>query len=406
VLKKSFVNISLVSAGHILNAVLGFFFIIVIAKKLSLNDFGKYAMLTSLLIAMAKLTDFGTNSLYIAKSISQNKINLLQKFYSLKIILFMAASSISIGILNLLGLSSLLLIAIFLFGLFAYAVNFTLYTLFQKEEKFIMLILLNTIIATIKGVFAIIILTGLLRPTLLNTFSIFCFSVFASLLLILFLPKKTRIFRPAFTGMFSYLKQAYPAGISQMIYEGWPAIKNTVAKLAQGFSNVGIFSLADKISSIFRLIAISVFTVLLPKNARRKKEKLHYDLKESLLISVGIIFLAVIAAFISGFLVTGFFGTKFHDSIGLLYILIFASAFTSIGTFFENYFFVEEKINYLLKLSVGKLIIFLVFCAVSVPTYSLTGLAVSYLVASLLVLGAISVIIIRGSKSNNGVKYL
>ena len=85
-LKKSLIKISYVSLGNILNAGLGFLYIAAVAKTLELNDFGKYALLASFLVIIAKIIDFGTNSIYVAGTIS-NKEDLNEIFFGVKLFL-------------------------------------------------------------------------------------------------------------------------------------------------------------------------------------------------------------------------------------------------------------------------------------------------------------------------------
>jgi O-antigen/teichoic acid export membrane protein len=179
-----------------------------------------------------------------------------------------------------------------------------------------------------------------------------------------------------------FLKEAFPAGVSLLISEGWSSIANIITKFAKSFSDVGLYSLADKLSAIFSLISFSIFTVLLPKNSKRKKENKRYDFKETTLISIGILLLAFMGVIASRMLVVPIFGENFRASLPILYILLFASAFTAINTFMENYFFVEKKTNNLLPISLTRLISFVVVSFVLLPIYSINGIAWASLISS------------------------
>jgi len=381
--KKSFINITLVSAGNIINTILGFLFLTVIARTLTLEDFGKYALLTSLLTFLAKGTDFGTNSLYVSKSITSDNKSLLGVFYSLKIILVLLFIPVALLILSLLKIQDMYMSAVFIAGLIAYGINFTIYSLFQKHENYLMLILVNSIIAVIKFIFAILIFFNIFIPTLSAAFSIFSLSVYPSLLLILFLPKEFKNFKISFNNMVIFFKEAFPAGISILVSEGWSSIANIITKFAKSFSDVGIYSLADKLSAIFSLISFSIFTVLLPKNSQRKKEHKAYDFKETSLIATGILLLAIFGIIISNLVVVPIFGSNFKESLPILYILLFASAFAAINTFMENYFFVEKQTNKLLPIALIKISTFVITSIILLPKYSIGGVAWASLVSSL-----------------------
>jgi O-antigen/teichoic acid export membrane protein len=382
ILKNPFAKISAVSAGNIFNAVIGLTFLTAVARSLSVDDFGRYALLTSLLVLISKVIDFGTNSLYVTRAI-KNEEHQHDIFVTSKLVLFTAAIPLAIAglyIVNLLELNNFL---IFLVGLFAYGINYTFFALFQKLEEFHIVVGLNTLPALIKALGAILIFTGVITINLTSAFFIFSVSILFSAVFYFYLPKEFQTFSFNLNGVNALIKRAAPAGVSLMVNNGWSAIANSVAKIAKTFTDVGIFSVADKVANIFTLISVSIFTVLLPKNARRKKENLEYDLKETLLLSGGILMLALAVTLISQILVIPVFGIRYADSVGLLGILIFASAFTAINTFVDNYFFVEEKTEFLFYITSAKLVTFLVGAFVLIPMFALRGLAFAQLGAAL-----------------------
>ena len=110
---------------------------------------------------------------------------------------------------------------------------------------------------------------------------------------------------------------------------------------------------------------------------------------ETIVISLGVILLAVLGIVVSNLIVIPLFGENFRNSLPILYILLFASAFSAINSFMENYFFVENKTKSLLPISVTKLISFITFSLLLLPYYSINGIAYASLISSLLVTGMI-----------------
>ena len=109
--KKTFVSVSFVTAGNFLNAVMGFIFLSAVAKSLSLELFGRYALLTSLLTTVGRLTDFGTNSLYVSDhDPDQKKLN--SRFLTLKVFLTISALVISVLLLPLFKFETGLIVTI------------------------------------------------------------------------------------------------------------------------------------------------------------------------------------------------------------------------------------------------------------------------------------------------------
>lgn len=391
---KSLFRILFIGFGNFFNAGLGFLFIAAVARSLSLADFGKYALLTSFLVFVAKITDFGTNSLYVAKAI-RGVGQSLDKFLSLKIFLLLSAIPVSLFFLLFFNFTQTEIVFIYLLGLFSYAINFALFGLFQKIENFLLLILLNTIPASIKGIFATLILLGIFKINMVQAFLIFSGSIIPSLFLYFYLPSELKSFRISTQGIKELFSETLPAGISQLTSEGWSAIANGIAKIAQSFENVGIYSLADKISGTFSLVSLSIFTVLLPKNAKYKKETNSYDLTETVFLALGVITLSFAAIVVGRYLVPVVFGEKFRESLTILNVLIFANAFTAIHTFMENYFFVEEQTGKLPLIYAAKLISFAFLVILLVPAYNLSGLAYSQLFAAILATVTTTILIIK-----------
>lgn len=380
---KSFGKISLVGTGNVLNALFGFAFLTVVARSLDIETFGKYALLSTLLLTISKLVDFGANSVSVARSITEEDKNLPNSLYTLKIIQFFISIPISLITLNLLGINNLLISGVFILGIFAYTINYLFYALFQMKEKFAEMVLINTLPQTIKLIFAGLILSGAVAPSLNITFGIFSLSMFATLFLLRRLPDDARSMRFDLTNVTKLFKQSYPAGFSQIVYESWGSINNIIAKTIKGFGDVGILSLANKISNIFSLVSLSVFAVLLPKNAKSKLKGTSYDYIEAGTIAVSILILAFISIGFSEIFIVKIFGTKFSGSVKLLDILIFASAISSIHSFLENLFFVENKTNYIFAITSVKLFSYLVSALILVPGYSIYGICWANLVSAL-----------------------
>ncbi len=357
-----------------INALLGFIFLWAVANSLNLADFGKYALFVSILLVLARLTDFGTNSVFVTKSIL-HKVN-SQEFITLKFFLFAVASILGLISLAIFRLFSVDLILIMLGSLFAYTLNYLLYAFYQKEESYSLLVLLYTIPAVIKAFFAPLLMLGILKPTVPLTTGIFGFSIFSGLFLLLI---NNTLKSQKLKLNFSLLKPSWPAGISQIITEMWPALSNAIANTIQGFSDVGVFALANKVSVIFTLISLSIFTVLLPKNAKRKKQDLKYSFDEIFLLSGGILIIGIFGIVASKFVIARFFGPQFERSLGLLNVLVFAAAFSAIASFMENYFFIQEDTKKILTISLSKLGAFVLGVLFLVPSLSLTGLAYAQL---------------------------
>lgn len=399
ILKK----VSFVSAGNILNAGFGLVFLTASARVLTPADFGKYALLTTLLVFMSKVVDFGSNSVFVAESLKEsltvnNKVELVKTFTTLKVMLFGLAVLLSLVAFYALGFRSPALLAIFLAGLIFYSINVTLFAFFQSAEMFGHAVLLNSIPAFFKAVVGGLMLLGIFSLPFIAIYATFCLSMVLCLLLYFFIPKEFKHLNNADVangGFIQVFRASFPAGVSQLISQGWSAISNTIVKFSKGFSDVGVFYLADKIANVFSLISLSIFTVILPQNARRKKENLPNDLKETGVLALLVMVLAVGFVSVSGIFVTSVFGDKYAGSLLILDILIVSAAISAIHAFMENYFYIHDSTKTIMYISLVKLTVFVLLSFLLLPSLSLKGLAFSQLISALFGLILVSFLTVR-----------
>ncbi len=381
-------KISLVTIGNMFNAFLGFIFLWAVANALPIEQFGKYSLFISLMVIIGRLTDFGTNSTFVANSIlSKTKKSTL--IYT-KIVLTGTALIIGFSVLALLNLLTLKLSLIFTGGVVAYSLSYLLYAFYQREERYTLLVLLYTIPALIKAASAPFFYFKLINPSVEMASAIFGLSIFSGCFLLINSNPLKNIKLNLSKENLILLKNSWPAGISQTINEVWSALSNSIAKIISGFADVGIFSLASKVSVVFSLLSLSIFTVLLPKNAKRKKQELKYSFDEAALLAMLLLVMGIVGVISSRFVISTFFGPQFKGSLELLNILVFAAALTSISAFMENYFFIEQDPKKILIINTSKLATFLLSVLILTPSLKLQGLAYAQLFA------AIAALIITG----------
>lgn len=182
---KSLKKISFVGAGNIMNVLIGFVYLTAVARKLDLETFGKYALLTTLLLTISKIVDFGANSIFVAKAISdtKNEKQLSQTLYSLRVIQFLVTIPVSIIFLKIFNLLAPTITVIFILGILAYAMNYLFYAYFQKAEMYTEMIILNTSGQIIKGIYAALFLLNIVEANLNLAFGVFSLSIFAGIFL-------------------------------------------------------------------------------------------------------------------------------------------------------------------------------------------------------------------------------
>jgi len=393
-MKSSFKNLSIVGFSNFVNLGLGLILFSAAAKTLTLDDFGVYSFLTILLVWFSKFIDFGSNSDFVSNFLGRSK-NYLNELINFKIISFFVSSIIGsftiYGAVNyyyhfkseIINLNLDLVIPFFILGLFFYGINYLLFALYQREEKFIKASLLNFIPALIKGSIGFLVLLGFLKIDLNYFFGIFSFSMIGSSLFLIDKVGDLRNFKFDFK-ISHFLKNFFLAGTSQQINESWVTISNVLAFVFKNLTDLGNYSFASKLSNVFSVISYSIYTVILTSNAKRKRDSLEYNLKESLILGGFLILLAIIGTLLAPSIIPAIFGDKFNESIAIFSILIFSGALSSIHKFLDNYFFIEEKSLTLFALTSLKLILFIGLSFIFINSFGILGLALADLAVSFL----------------------
>jgi O-antigen/teichoic acid export membrane protein len=393
-MKSSLKNLSVVGISNFLNLGLGLILFSAAAKTLNLNDFGVYSLLTILLVWFSKLIDFGSNSDFVSGFLSKNK-NYLNELINFKLISFILSSIL--GSLTVyfavnyyytfrntqINLDLSIVIPLFILGLFFYGINYLLFALYQKEERFVKASLLNFIPAIIKGSFGILIILGIISLDLNYFFGIFALSMIGSSLFLLEKVSDLKNFKFDLK-IIHFLKNFFLAGTSQQINESWGPISNSLAFILKNLSDLGNYSFASKLSNVFSVISYSIYTVILTSNAKRKRDSLSYNLKESLILGIFLICIALVGTLLAPIIIPIIFGDKFSGSIAIFSVLIFSGALSSIHKFLDNYFFVEEKSKTLLSFTLLKLVLFFTLSYLFINEYGIIGLAIADLTVSLL----------------------
>lgn len=411
-LKKTVTDVSLVGIGNMFNAMLGFTFLVVVAKLLPLEELGKYALLVSLLTAVARAVDFGTNSLFVSDTDSGDESQKRDIFLITKILLFSFALPIGILMLNFLDLASPQFLLPFILGIVAYTINFSLYALYQKSEMYKQIILINTIPSIVKMVFAGIFYFNSAALNTQQAFSVFALSIFTSILVPLIsgrLPYAINV-KSVISGLnksniiksLQILRRAVSPGISQIIYESWQTINNTLIKFFNTYSDIGIFSMANKISNIFTIVSFSIFTVLLPKNVKRRSKLEGYNFSETIIITFGVLAFSFLFMLIAGIFIKVLLGEKFNESVAFLNILIFSNALTAIQNYTENYFYVQNKTHILAYLNISRVLVFLTIAIAGFYFAGLIALAYANLITALYGLG-FTVLLVNSINKRNTV---
>jgi O-antigen/teichoic acid export membrane protein len=298
-------------AGNFLNAGFGFIFTWLVARGLTVGDFGVFSAVNNLVYILIPLTSLGTtNGLvrFVAELESRGEHNKAQKYVNaaliFKVVMFLIISGL---VLLLAGPVSRYLLAtnelkasywMLLIGLGMFIPSFVPIVL-QAKKQFIHSVLVDVSYSAGRVVFLIPFLIGGL--TLDESFQAFALTGLGSLVIVFFLRA------------FSFLKYNPSKKVYKdlLSFSGWIGVNNIISTIASRVdvqllallataSAVGYYSIAIRLAFFISFLSASFSAVLAPRFASFNNAEAEFAyIKKSFLalipVSLGIIFWIIIA---------------------------------------------------------------------------------------------------------------
>jgi len=309
-----------------------------LTRFLGLEVWGNYIFITTVVLMVFNLADFGTGTITV-KKLAKDKIDpkerkiILGQALSLKIIFCLAALLLLIGpvltlnqfegIRTLTLLSSLVIIFLSLRTLaeafFMANLDFVAKTIFEVSASLI----------SVLGIAVTILISQ--QVTLAQALFIWLLSAMTSATMaIILLQKKTAFsFLPTKIGLKNFLKQSAPVGTRQLVFALYDAgIDSFFLKTLIGSGAVGLYGLSYKIYTNLILGAAFFMNSLFPIIIKKPSRHLPKTLKQGglLLLTAGtIIGLAMV---LGGAVIVNLIGGEdFTPAVGVLQILSLALVF-------------------------------------------------------------------------------
>ena len=309
-----------------------------LTRFLGLEVWGNYIFITTIVLMVFNLADFGTGTITV-KKLAKDKINpkerkiILGQALSLKIIFCLVALLLLIGLVLTLSqfegirtltlLSSLVIIFLSLRTLaeafFMANLDFVAKTIFEVSASLI----------SVLGIAVTILISQ--QVTLAQALFIWLLSAMISATMaIILLQKKTAFsFLPTKTGLKNFLKQSAPVGTRQLVFALYDAgIDNFFLKTLIGSGAVGLYGLSYKIYTNLILGAAFFMNSLFPIIIKKPSRHLPKMLKQGglLLLTAGtIIGLAMVLG--GPIIINLIGGDDFAPAVGVLQILSLALVF-------------------------------------------------------------------------------
>lgn len=365
-LTSSYYQSSLLSLGTVFNSFLGLAFYLLVARSLGVSDFGYFSYLLGLGIMASEIGDFGINSALV-------KFGSKENFSSIYTLAFIQRTVIS-----------LIFVLLFLpFGflysaLAAISLSFLSITTqgFIARGKYWQYAFVNIFGNSIRLLLVIwLIISGLVTPvSALIVFGLANFTAF----IIGFLRLRSN-----FINILG-AKEIFP---SVFQYCRWLAVSFSLSSIAAkidvpviyflgGAFVAGIYSSAQKLSSVFLQIAVSLENVFSPKFSQNLNYQQHFRDYFIVVFLAGISLVALIL--ISPIIIPLFLGLKYVNAIGVFQIILLGLIpFFISGPFVAGILYRFGKSDYHLVINFGQLLFSLLGYYLLVPLMGGIGVAIT-----------------------------
>lgn len=337
-LSKTAIFTYVVFTGNLSSAVLAFLFTVILARKLSIADFGYFSALSSLLLLVSDLSDIGigsTLSTFLPRMEKTKEILLsfLKAAFLVQVAIAVVISMLIYLLSNIVGellfhkqtLDQLIKINSWAI-LFTILANFFVYAL-SARQKFITVSFLSAFGSAVRLVFLIIVMVffhlNLSSSIWIQTITQFVLFVvcFYSIGHQFLRSEKSRLHIPTLLS-FSYL-----LGIAR----GFTAIASRLDVLMIialiGPTEAGIYAYASRVIAIYPLLAGSFSTVIAPKFASIEKGHVNKFIFKVMIATAGIILSNIIMIILAYPFMSILFGAKGLMAASVFQLLLLAMIF-------------------------------------------------------------------------------
>lgn len=321
-------------SGNGLTAFLGFLFTIIIARVLSVSDFGIFAAVSNLIVILTSLSDLGLSSgvvsfssTFFSKNEEKEANEYAKAAFNIKLIVSVI---LSLGITIFAGYVSKNWLAndsketaywVASISLLFVGATFLPYIL-QAKKLFLKSVLIDVSVSLFKALIPFIFF-GLGILTLRTTLLAYGLSVFISLIVgLIFTGTKFLSAKPD--------KKIYKDLVS---FSGWLGVNRIISSISgkldiqmlaamAGSVVTGIYAIPSRLASLIIVLSSSFTNVLAPRfsSFNNKKEEKKYLIKSSL-VTLGIVALMVVWILVAKPFITILFGQKYLSAVPIFQAL-------------------------------------------------------------------------------------
>jgi len=386
--QKVFKNTFFLTLSEIFLKIIGFLWVIFLARSLSVSEYGRYNLVNSLMAVFSFLPDLGVG-LIVIREIAKDRKE-AEKFVSNSLILRFFLSLLTVMAVLVVSLvlgykgELMTLIAIASFTLFISNLRSVPICFFEGLERMEITAFLNSANSLLLLLFALMIFLlgfglkgiflGMSLGTLLSLFLTWMiFFKFNILKKIIFNLKTLKFL----------VSEGLPLGLAAFAYLIYTNIDSVVLSRILGEYEVGIYNSATPfIISFVQIFNVPFMAAIYPALSRiyslDNPKRFSKAIKKSLLLIVGWSFpLAIIFHFLSPIFIPLVFGIKYQSAIPVLKLLIFFVPFASISALLYKVLMVVGKQKIYLVVSLLGAFVNIFLNLLLIPKFLIYGAALA-----------------------------
>jgi len=415
-MKKYLINFSWLSLGELISKLSALVIIVIIARKLGVENLGIFNFVLSFVGILAVFADFGSTGIFIREGSKEKKDvkNIFYNFLLLKIIFLIVFIFIVFAVNIFIPLPVKAGKYILLYALFIIFDGFVSFTcgLFRIYEKFH----LETIIKSASKILlvtTVIFFTFLINQIdLLKIYNIYIISSLIGLVLSIYFVHSLFI-KNTYGRKFSfdlprikrYFSESIFLGLSSFLWQIYYRVDIVMLGFMKSDRDVGIYSAAYNIFQVINIFPALVISSVYPRfsnlfalNKKKFKRESFKILKYLVLASLVI---AIFGIVFSRSIISVIFGPEYQASIIVLSILFIAFLFLFPAHLFSNSLIIMESTKLVTVITFLSALFNVIANYILIPIYSYNGAAITTLATEFLVFVLCLIFFIKNYKKIN-----
>ncbi|OHT22615.1 lipopolysaccharide biosynthesis protein [Providencia manganoxydans] len=387
-MKKAIINVLF---SNFSAAGLGFLLNVILARTLTINEYGYITLLFSFVAIIYTVFDFGFNTTQVVEfNKSEHKDKTLGKIFKLykKYFTFLAIITIIVVFaLNLIYKFSALEIISITLGVISFLLFRYQLSIYQSQglwKKYSALNILNNLLKLVAILGFIIFSSSLDKNIYHEVLKGYILYTIVTIIIVLFHFKENNSLpydnAPGFAKKF--FKMSYPIGLSNILVIMTMRADYFIVEHYLGTSSLGIYAAANSLALVFPLITTSILNVFLKYSSESNKDFLNFIIQKQLRLIKFIPLFIIIGYFFSKKIFEVIFGLEYLSASNIFSILLIAYVGGIIFIPLESYFY-SHKPKKILILKIIQMLTAIILEIILINSIGLIGIPIAITISRL-----------------------